>query len=134
MSLDHKTSERVMPKDPTSLGNDNVVQFDRVFAVQGPRFQQYIAEVVMPVRQDIATMTLQQVLIDCIRRSPAGALTPEDVSFCVKQAFAVADEFCLRAPVLLDERLKDYFDLYMKRGKIDDILKASMEASHDYSL
>lgn len=123
-----------MPKDPTSLGNDNVVQFDRVFAVQGPRFQQYVAEVVMPVRQDLATMALQQVLGDCLRRSPIGALTPNDVKFCVKQAFALADEFCLTAPTTLDARLKDYFDLYMKRGKIDDILKASMEAAHDFSL
>ena len=51
MSLDHKTSERVMPKDPSNLGQDNVVQFDRVFAVQGPHFQRFLAEVVMPVRQ-----------------------------------------------------------------------------------
>lgn len=134
MSLDHKTSERVMPKSPDSLGKDNVVEFDRVFAVRGPHFQRFLGEVVMPVRQDVAIMALQQILGDVIRRSPAGAPPPDDVKFCVKHAFQLADEFCLTAPTSLDARMKDYFDLYMKRGSIDDTLKAAMEAAHDFSL
>ena len=134
MSLDHKTTERLAPKDPTSLGNDNVVKFDRVFAVQGPKFAQYIAEVVSPVRQDVATMALQQILGDCIRRSPTGALTPDDIKHCVKQAYALADEFCLQAPQTMDTKLVDYFNLYLTRGRIDDIIKASMDAAHDHKL
>lgn len=131
---DHKTSEALTPRSPDSLGKDNVVEFDRVFAVRGPHFNRYISEVVMPVRQDVATMALQRILGEVARRSPTGVLPPEDVETCVKMAFRVADEFCLTAPVSLDARLKDYFDLYMQRGSLDDILKSAMEAAHDYSL
>lgn len=130
MSLDHKTSEAFKPKEGTDLAKDNVVQFDRVFAVQGTNFKErFLGEAIMPLRQDVAIMALQQLL-----RADAMREVHEAPEALVDNAFQIADYFCLRAAPTLDARLKDYFDLYMKRGKIDDILKASMEAAHDYSL
>lgn len=131
MSLDHQTSEAFAPKPGTDLAKDNVVQFDRIFAVQGTNFKErFLGEAVMPVRQDVAVMALQQILA----KVPSIHEFDKDTGYLVELAFQIADEFCLKAPTTLDARLLDYFNLYMKRGKIDDILKAAMEAAHDYSV
>ncbi len=128
MSLDHKTSEAFSPKPGNGMAEDNVVKFDRVFAVQGPRFQQFLQEVVMPTRQDVAVMVLQQLVA---KASAEQLMFHRELMF---KAFEMADDFCLTMPLTLDTKLNSYFDLYMKRGKIDDIIKASMDAAHDFSL
>lgn len=127
MSLEHKTTERVMPKDPNSFGSDNVVPLDRVLAVKGPRFYRYLAEAVGPTRQDVATMALQVLL----QKSTHPSL---DVKGTVARAFEIADEFCVQNATTLEKKVGDYFDLFMKRGEIEDLLKAQMEEAHDYSL
>jgi hypothetical protein len=33
----------------------------------------------------------------------------------------------------LEAKVGEYFDLYMKKGKLDEILKAHIDASKDYS-
>ena len=52
----------------------------------------------------------------------------------IEYAFDVADEFCLKEKPSLSKRVKDYFDLYMQRGDLDEILKAAIESEKDYSL
>jgi hypothetical protein len=129
MSLTHKSSERVMPRGPSSLGTDNVVAFDRVFAVKGPDFHdRFLAQMILPVRQDVAVMALQQVLAK--RLDEGEANIPE----CVDIAFKIADQFCLASTRHLDARLPDYFKLYMERGDLSDIIRSQMDASHDWSL
>lgn len=144
MGLEHNTSERLTPKDPSSLGKDNVVEFDRIFAVRGPDFQQrFLAGVIMPMRQDVAVMALQQLLRAIVPYAAEvrvgtsdeehKAQLTEQFKRAVAWAFFIADEFCFQAPATLDKRSAEYFDMYMKRGSLDDIIKAAMEEAHDYS-
>ncbi len=130
MGFDHKTSEAFAPKNTDTLGKDNVVEFERIFAVQGTNFQQrFLGEAIMPVRQDVAIMALQQLIAKAMPQT-----IENEPEVLVRRAFHIADMFCLLTAPTLDARLKDYFDLYLKRGSIDDIMKSQMENAHDYSL
>ena len=132
MSLTHKTSEAFAPKDASTLRDDNVVQFDRIFAVKGRDFhERFMSQLIMPMRQDVAVMALQQVLAGHLQHSHPGH---PDVRYCVAKAFEIADEFCLQAPVTADAKLADYFKLYMSRGDVDELIKSQMDAKHDWSL
>lgn len=132
MSLEHKTSERFTPKAEGQLGGDNVVKYDRVFAVHGPKFAEYLMKAVMPARQEVAMLALSKTLEETMR-APVGTFV-QAIDLAVERAFMIADAFCLASPHALDRNLTKYFDLYMQRGKIDDILKAQVEAGTDYSL
>lgn len=130
MSLTHKTSEAFAPKDASTLRDDNVVQFDRIFAVKGRDFhERFMSQLIMPMRQDVALMALQQVLAAHMRDGESFS-----VPLAVRLAFAIADEFCLQAPVTADARLADYFKLYMSRGEVYELIKSQMDVAHDWSV
>lgn len=130
MGLDHKTSEPFALKGGRKQGSDTVMgASDRLIAVRGASFyRDFLSGMIQPTRRDVATMALQQLLA----KAQPGELVHADT--IVQSAFAIADAFCMHEAPSLEAKLSEYFDLFMKRGNLDQILKDQIDAAKDYSL
>ena len=100
---------------------------DRIIAVQGEQFwRDFIAGTIIPVRREMTMMVIASSL-----QNPAVDMEIPDL---IQYATDVADEFCLREKASLAKRVKEYFELYMERGDLDQILKVAIDTDKDYSV
>ena len=128
MANDRMQGEGYKNTNGAQPGEDNVVELDgsRIVAVQGQTFyREFLAGSIQPMRREVAMMALNKLL----EQHPDSF----SVDRTVEVSFQIADAFCLQEAPTLEAKVGEYFDLYMKKGKLDEILKAHIDASKDYS-
>lgn len=120
----NKSSVAYSQKAPDARG---VKDAGRIVVTQGREFwSDFIGQTVLPMRREIASMLLAQQL----HSTPLEQTTPEHID----KAFQLADDFLLHEKSSLAKKLSDYWDLYMERGDLEDVLKVAIENSKDFSL
>ena len=108
---------------------DNVQKLDSgIYMVKGPEFhERFMANYAMPKRSETAMM----VLASHIQRYGIDR-EPYDLA---KMAWDVADAFVLAERSTLDDRMKEYWGLYIQSNKqTDEVIDALIDSHQDYSL
>lgn len=129
MAIDRINTTEAFSARNGSVGNVNVEEVGRIVAVKGRKFwEDFIEAGIVPHRREIAMMYAAQVI--GFRGEPGDAKSQQDL---VDNAWDFADRFTLADKASLEKNVAKYFEQYMSRGDLDELLQAGINAAKDFS-
>jgi len=104
-----------------------------IYFAKGPEFHaKFMGEFMMPRRAELVAMLVASTIqsgVDVTKLEPGQR---KDIA---RGAYRMADDMLIIERETLDERMAEYWDLYMSHSKETDDVMAAVEDSHkDYSL